>query len=41
MEFFSTAQLTNTGDNGKYPYVNGYEVWRREGNAVGSPILEI
>ena len=21
---------------GKYPYVNGYEVWRREGKGVGS-----
>ncbi len=24
------------GGIGKYPYVNGYEVWRREGNGVGS-----
>ena len=24
------------GGIGKYPFVNGYEVWRREGNGVGS-----
>jgi ELWxxDGT repeat protein len=30
------SAIDGTGDNGKYPYVNGYEVWRREGNAVGS-----
>ena len=30
------SAIDGTGDDGKYPYVNGYEVWRREGNEVGS-----
>ena len=30
------SAIDGTGDNGKYPYVNGYEVWRREGEGVGS-----
>ena len=30
------AAIDGTGDDGKYPYVNGYEVWRREGDGVGS-----
>ena len=30
------SAIDSAGDEGKYPYVNGYEVWRREGNAVGS-----
>jgi ELWxxDGT repeat protein len=30
------SAIDGASDNGKYPYVNGYEVWRREGNAVGS-----
>ena len=30
------SAIDGTGEDGKYPYVNGYEVWRREGNAVGS-----
>ena len=30
------SAIDGTGDDGKYPYVNGYEVWRREGNEIGS-----
>ena len=30
------SAIDGTGENGKYPYVNGYEVWRREGESVGS-----
>ena len=30
------SAIDGTGDDGKYPYVNGYEVWRREGQGVGS-----
>ena len=30
------SAIDGAGDDGKYPYVNGYEVWRREGNGVGS-----
>jgi len=30
------SAIDGTGDDGKYPYVNGYEVWRKEGNGVGS-----
>jgi ELWxxDGT repeat protein len=30
------SAIDGAGENGKYPYVNGYEVWRREGEAVGS-----
>ena len=30
------SAIDGTGDDGEYPYVNGYEVWRREGEGVGS-----
>gem|GEM_PF-2493906 len=30
------SAIDGTGDDGKYPYVNGYEVWRREGDEIGS-----
>ena len=30
------SAIDGTGDDGKYPYVNGYEIWRQEGNGVGS-----
>jgi len=30
------SAIDGSGDDGKYPHVNGYEVWRREGNEIGS-----
>ena len=30
------SAIDATGEDGKYPYVNGYEVWRKEGKGVGS-----
>ena len=30
------SAIDGTGDNGKYPFDNGYEVWRKEGDSVGS-----
>jgi len=30
------SAIDAAGDDGKYPYVNGYEVWRKEGKGVGS-----
>ena len=31
-----SSAIDGTGDNGKYPFDNGYEVWRKEGDSVGS-----
>ena len=30
------SAIDGSGDDGKYPYVKGYEVWRREGSEIGS-----
>lgn len=30
------SAIDGAGEDGKYPNVNGYEVWRKEGNEVGS-----